>query len=73
MTSREWDFSLYFQDQWQVSRKLTAYYGLRWDYFPMGTRASRGMEAKSASASGRPISASMSCRAAALLGMNRIA
>ena len=44
MTSRQKSFSFYGQDTWQVSRRLTASLGLRWDYFPMGTRASRGME-----------------------------
>jgi hypothetical protein len=44
MTSRQKSYSFYGQDMWQVSRKLTASVGLRWDYFPMGTRASRGME-----------------------------
>jgi hypothetical protein len=35
---------LYVQDQWQASRKLTLNYGVRWDYFPIGRRASRGLE-----------------------------
>ena len=34
----EWFYSLYVQDKWQVSRKLTLSYGLRWEYFapPVG-------------------------------------
>src|SRR4051812_28714102 len=44
ITSRQKSFSFYGQDQWQASRKLTVSVGLRWDYFPMGVRASRGME-----------------------------
>jgi hypothetical protein len=34
----EWFYSLYVQDKWQVSHKLTLSYGLRWDYFapPVG-------------------------------------
>jgi hypothetical protein len=44
MTSRQKSFSFYGQDTWQVSRRLTASLGVGWDYFPMGTRASRGME-----------------------------
>jgi outer membrane receptor protein involved in Fe transport len=44
LTSREWEYSLYVQDQWQASRKLTLNYGVRWDYFPVGSRASRGLE-----------------------------
>lgn len=31
-------FSLYVRDQWQVSRKLTVNYGLRWEYHPLDTR-----------------------------------
>ncbi|MCL4793232.1 MAG: carboxypeptidase regulatory-like domain-containing protein [Bryobacteraceae bacterium] len=36
--------SLYFRDQWQVNRRLTLNIGTRWNYFPMPTRADRGME-----------------------------
>ena len=43
-TLRSWQYSAYVQDQWQVSRKLTATFGLRWEYFPMPTRADRGVE-----------------------------
>jgi len=36
--SSEWFYSLYVQDKWQVARKLTLSYGLRWEYFapPVG-------------------------------------
>ncbi len=44
LTSRQTSFSFYGQDSWQVNHKLTVSAGLRWDYFPMGTRANRGME-----------------------------
>ena len=44
MTSRQKSFSFYGQDQWQVTPHFTASLGVRWDYFPMGTRKSRGME-----------------------------
>jgi outer membrane receptor protein involved in Fe transport len=44
ITSRQKSYSFYGQDQWQASRKLTLSVGIRWDYFPMGVRASRGME-----------------------------
>jgi hypothetical protein len=42
--SRNWQFSTFVKDQWQVSSKLTASLGLRWDYFPMGVRTTRGLE-----------------------------
>jgi len=42
--SRNWQFSVFAKDQWQMSRALTASLGLRWDYFPMGTRTTRGLE-----------------------------
>jgi len=44
MTSREWEYSLYVQDQWQLTNKVTVNYGVRWDYFPVGRRATRGLE-----------------------------
>lgn len=37
-------YSFYARDQWQASRKLTISYGIRWEYFPMPTRADRGVE-----------------------------
>ena len=43
-TTRSWQYSFFAKDQWQVSHKVTLSYGARWDYFPMGTRASRGLE-----------------------------
>jgi len=43
-TTRSWQYSFFVKDQWQASRKLTLSYGVRWDYFPMGTRATRGLE-----------------------------
>ena len=42
--SRNWQFSSFVRDQWQPTRRLTASIGARWDYFPMGTRTTRGME-----------------------------
>jgi hypothetical protein len=42
--SRNWQFSAFLKDQWQPTHKLTASLGARWDYFPMGTRTTRGME-----------------------------
>ena len=41
---RTWQYSLYIRDQWQVSRKLTLSYGTRWEYYPVPTRGSRGIE-----------------------------
>jgi Carboxypeptidase regulatory-like domain/TonB dependent receptor len=29
----EWFYSMYAQDKWQVSKRLTLSYGLRWEYF----------------------------------------
>jgi hypothetical protein len=37
-----WGF--YARDQWQVSRKLTFSYGLRYEYYPFATRDHRGGE-----------------------------
>ena len=42
MTSRQKSYSFYLQDQWQVTPQADGSLGLRWDYFPMGVRASRG-------------------------------
>ena len=44
LTSRQSSYSLYAQDSWQATRTLTVAYGVRWDFFPMGVRATRGME-----------------------------
>ncbi|HEY7616160.1 MAG TPA: TonB-dependent receptor, partial [Terriglobales bacterium] len=43
-TTRNTRYSLYVRDRWQVSKKLTVSYGVRWEYFPMPTRADRGFE-----------------------------
>jgi len=44
MNPREWQFGGYVRDRWQVSRKLTLNLGLRYEYFPLIRRASRGIE-----------------------------
>ena len=44
ITLRTWQHSLYVRDQWQASRKLTLSIGLRWEYYPVPTRADRGIE-----------------------------
>src|SRR5206468_492381 len=44
MTGREWQFAGYFRDRWQVTRNLTLTLGLRYEYYPLMTRADRGIE-----------------------------
>ncbi|MBI3695470.1 MAG: TonB-dependent receptor [Acidobacteria bacterium] len=44
MTNREWQFGWYFRDRWQATRKLTLNLGLRYEYYPLITRADRGIE-----------------------------
>jgi len=43
-TVRTTELGLYIRDQWQISRKLTASLGLRWEYYPVSKRADRGIE-----------------------------
>lgn len=43
-TTRAKLFSMYIRDRWQVTPKLTFTIGTRWEYFPMPTRADRGVE-----------------------------
>jgi len=43
-TTRTKLYSLYVRDQWQVTAKLTWNFGVRYEYFPMPTRADRGVE-----------------------------
>ncbi|HEX5412462.1 MAG TPA: TonB-dependent receptor [Terriglobia bacterium] len=35
-------YSLYARDRWNVTKKLTADYGIRWEYYPMPTRPDLG-------------------------------
>jgi hypothetical protein len=44
MTGREWQHGLFFRDRWTVSPKLTLDLGIRWEYYPIMSRADRGME-----------------------------
>ncbi len=43
LTLRTWDFALYVRDQWQVSKKLTINYGVRWEYYPVPMQANKGI------------------------------
>ncbi len=43
-TTRNWQYSLYARDQWQANKNLTFSFGTRWEYFPVPTRADRGLE-----------------------------
>jgi len=44
MQTREWQLAWYLRDRWQVSRRLTLNLGLRYEYYPLINRASRGVE-----------------------------
>ena len=45
MTTREWRFGTYFGDRWQPHRNVTLDLGVRYEYFPLVTRAhGRGVE-----------------------------
>lgn len=37
-------WGIYARDQWQMSRKLTLNYGMRYEFYPFATRADRGGE-----------------------------
>ena len=43
-TTRSIQYSFYARDQWQVGPKVTLSFGTRWEYFPIPTRADRGLE-----------------------------
>ena len=43
-TGREWQHAMFFRDRWTVGQKLTLDLGLRWEYYPIMSRADRGME-----------------------------
>src|SRR5262249_10730772 len=44
MTGREWQFGWYARDRWQITPRLTLSLGLRYEYYPLMTRADRGLE-----------------------------
>jgi len=44
MTGRENQYGLYAADRWQVNEKLTMNLGLRYEYYPLMSRADRGLE-----------------------------
>jgi Carboxypeptidase regulatory-like domain/TonB dependent receptor-like, beta-barrel len=44
MTGREWQHGLFIRDRWTVSPKLTLDLGVRWEYYPIMSRADRGIE-----------------------------
>ena len=43
-TGREWQYGIYLRDRWQVTKDLTVNLGLRWEKYPLMTRADRGIE-----------------------------
>lgn len=44
MSTREWQFGWYARDRWQATPRLTLNLGLRYEYFPLMTRAWMGIE-----------------------------
>ena len=43
-TVRSWATGLYLRDQWQMTPKMTASIGVRWEYYPFPVRTDRGLE-----------------------------
>ncbi|HEU4927206.1 MAG TPA: TonB-dependent receptor [Vicinamibacterales bacterium] len=43
-TGREWQHAMYLRDRWSVNQKITLDLGLRWEYYPIMTRADRQIE-----------------------------
>ena len=44
MTGRENQYATFISDRWNVSSKMTVNAGLRYEYYPLMTRADRGLE-----------------------------
>jgi hypothetical protein len=40
---RTWEYGIYARDQWQVNRKLTLNYGVRWEKYPVPNRDETGI------------------------------
>jgi hypothetical protein len=40
---RQWEYAIYGRDQWQVNRKLTVNYGVRWEKYPVPNRDQTGI------------------------------
>jgi len=40
---RTWEFALYARDQYQLNRKLTINYGVRWELYPVPTQENKGI------------------------------
>jgi hypothetical protein len=43
LTLRTWELAFYVRDQWQISRKFTVNYGVRWEHYPVPTEADKGI------------------------------
>ena len=43
-TVRSSSYGVYLRDQWQVSRKITASIGMRWEYYPFPRRSDMGLQ-----------------------------
>ena len=44
LKAKYFQYSLFAEDKWLLSPRLSLSYGLRWDYFPIGGRDNRGYE-----------------------------
>ncbi|MGH9628991.1 MAG: TonB-dependent receptor domain-containing protein [Bryobacteraceae bacterium] len=42
--TRSNSYSLYVRDRWSITPRLTASFGLRWEYYPFPARSDRGLE-----------------------------
>jgi hypothetical protein len=45
-TVRGWASGLYLRDQWQITPKMTASVGVRWEYYPFPTHGSRARDVR---------------------------